>query len=112
MCRLERAAGAVRRLPQRPRQWDGQRAQRRHGPKPLRPYPGVEHAGDQGQSGTGGPDADRAIERLRRPFQTRWHDPGKLSGLMAATRPAASAAKSVLLSSVPTRRSSRQRENC
>ena len=59
-CAASRAAGAVRGLPQRPRQGDRQRAQRRHGPKPLRPDAGVEHAGDQGQSSTGSPDADCA----------------------------------------------------
>jgi hypothetical protein len=71
------AAGAVRGLPQRPRQGDGQRTQHRHGPKPLRPDAGVEHAGEQGQAGTGGPNADRAIERLRRAWKGRRHDPGK-----------------------------------
>jgi hypothetical protein len=40
------AAGVVRGPPQRPRQGDRQHAQRRHGPKPLRPHAGVEQAGE------------------------------------------------------------------
>ena len=38
-----RAAFTARRLPQLPGQRAGQRAQRRHAPKPVRPHPGVEH---------------------------------------------------------------------
>ena len=74
---LGRAACASRGLPQLPRQRDGQHAQRRHAPKPVRSHAGVEGAGDQGEARGGSADADRTLERLRCPFQTRWHDMGE-----------------------------------
>ena len=49
----------------------------RHDPKPVRAHAGVESAGDQGEVRGGAADTNRAVERLRRPFEARRHDPGE-----------------------------------
>jgi len=43
----------------------------------MRAYAGVEGAGDQGEARGGAADTNRAVERLRRPFEARRHDPGE-----------------------------------
>ena len=63
-------------LPQFPRQWKGERAERSHYPKTLRAQARVERAGNKGEQSNGGPHADGAVNCLRRAFQALGHSAG------------------------------------